>query len=37
LRVGKLISQQVQGLPRRSGKIGPVTCRDQALNIVDAC
>jgi hypothetical protein len=35
LRVDQLIGEQVQSLARWRGPIGPVTCRDQALDVVN--
>ena len=36
LRVDQLIGEQVQGLARWRGQIGPVTCHDQALDVMTA-
>ena len=36
LRVDQLIGQQVQGLARRRWQIGPVTCHEQAFDVMNA-
>ena len=35
LRINQLIGEQAQGLARWRGQISPVTCRDQALDVVN--